>query len=275
MGGGRHGGRGCKHTDNQSGTDDEICQQERACAKCIKNTAHVHQGGGCSRPCQRRWDYPRDRVELLGVTFNQTLMTRPHKMHVEDADRLCSSLVARLGHHLPQGRYLRQLSTGLILGKISHALPAVASPRLVAEDKEKGTYRSVQTAVNDVARTITEHNRKDHVTGEDLLMEAKLPTVNFLVTTAVAMEAWTAFHSSDGNSGGRYPLGKNIFGRGSTSMRTSRASAAGKVLIALRGADTLVTHTARVWNECPDLRVAASKADARRAARLIAATCPT
>jgi hypothetical protein len=42
---------------------------------------------------------------------------------------------------------------------------------------------------------------------------------------------------------------------------------AGKVPIALRDADTLVIHAARVWNECPDLRVAESKADTRRAAR--------
>jgi hypothetical protein len=117
---------------------------------------------------------------------------------------------------------------------------------LVAEDKEKETYRSVQTAVNDVARTITQHNRENHVTEEDLLTEAKLPTVNYLVTTAVSMEAWAAFHSSNGNNGSRILLGENIFGRGSMSMRTSRASAASKVPIALRGADTLVTHAARV-----------------------------
>jgi hypothetical protein len=213
---------------------------------------------------------PGDTVELLGITFNRTLTIRPHNKHVEDAASLNSSLVARLGHFLPQGRYLKQLATGLLLGKISHALPAVAAPRLVAEDKEKETYRSVQTAVNDVARTITGHNREDHVTEEDLLTEAKLPTVNYLVTTAMAREAWAAFHSSDGNNGG-----ENNFGRGSTSMRTSRASAAGKVPIALRGADTLVTHAARVWKECPDLRVAASKADTRRAARSFSATCPT
>jgi hypothetical protein len=107
---------------------------------------------------------PGDTVELLGVTFDQTLTTRPHDKHVEDTARLCSSLVARLGHHLPQGRYLRQSATGLLLGKISHALPAVAAPCLVAEEKKKGTYRSVQTAVNDVARTITGHHREDHVT---------------------------------------------------------------------------------------------------------------
>jgi hypothetical protein len=107
------------------------------------------------------------------------------------------------------------------------------------------------------------------------LTEAKLPIVNYLVTIAVDMEAWAAFHSSDGNNGGRNSICENIFGSGSTSMRTTRASAAGKVLIALRGADTPVTHAARVWNKCPDLRVAASKADARRVARSFAATCPT
>jgi hypothetical protein len=140
-------------------------------------------------------------------------------------DRLCYSLVLRLGHHLSQGRYLSQLATGLLLGKISHVLPAVAVPGLVAEDKDKGTYSYLQAVVNNVVHTITGHNREDHVTEEDLLTEEKLPTVNYLVTTAVAMEAWAAFHCSNGNNGGRNPLRENIFGRGSTSMLKSRVLA--------------------------------------------------
>jgi hypothetical protein len=100
-------------------------------------------------PPATRWS------SFLGVTFDQTLTTRPHDKHMEDAARLCSSLVARLGHHMPQGRYLRQLAMGLLHGKIFHPLPAVAAPRFVAGDKEKGTYRSVQTAVNEVTRTMS------------------------------------------------------------------------------------------------------------------------
>jgi hypothetical protein len=122
--------------------------------------------------------------------------------------------------------YLRQLATGHFLGKISHALLAVAALCLVAEDKEKGTYRSVQTAVNDVARMIMGHNGEDHMTEEDLLTEAKLPTVNYLVTMASAMEAWAAFHSSNGNNGSWNLLGENIFGGGSIMGYVSHALAA-------------------------------------------------
>jgi hypothetical protein len=46
---------------------------------------------------------------------------------------------------------------GLFGGKVSHALAAVAVPRLRVEDKENNKLKSIQMAQNDVARTVTGH----------------------------------------------------------------------------------------------------------------------
>jgi hypothetical protein len=86
---------------------------------------------------------------------------------------------------------------GLLIGKVSHGLAAVAPPRLGTEPATK-EYKSVQVAFNDVTRTLTGANRTDHVRVRDLLTLAQIPSVNEMVVTAVAMEAWQAFFSTDG-----------------------------------------------------------------------------
>jgi hypothetical protein len=76
---------------------------------------------------------PSDSIELLGVRYDRRLMTKPHDVQVDAASCQRASLIARLTHHLPRGPFLRQLATGLVVGKISHSLPAVLQPRLTSE----------------------------------------------------------------------------------------------------------------------------------------------
>jgi hypothetical protein len=78
--------------------------------------------------------HPSDVIELLGVRYDRKLSTTPHIKSLIPAVRQRASVVARLANHLPRGAYLRQLSYGLFMGKFSHALAAVARPRLEHED---------------------------------------------------------------------------------------------------------------------------------------------
>lgn len=215
---------------------------------------------------------PGDHIELLGVKFDRNLSTATHDANVAAAARQKASLVARLGHHVPKGRYLRTLATGLFAGKVSHALAAVAMPRLSAEDKENTRYKLVQTAQNDVARTVTGHTRSEHVTVPVLLQEAHLQSINAMVVSAVALEAWTSFHSSDGVDGGRNPLGIAIFGN--DNGRTTRASEKGHTHIELRGENTLASNAGKIWNASPALRLALTRGEAKAAARLLALSAP-
>jgi hypothetical protein len=67
-----------------------------------------------------------DTIELLGVRYDWKLSTTPHIKALLAAVRQRALVVARLANHLPRGEYLRQLSYGLVFGKFSHALAAVA-----------------------------------------------------------------------------------------------------------------------------------------------------
>jgi hypothetical protein len=73
-----------------------------------------------------------DTIELLGVSFDRKLTTKPHAKAMLVATKQRAAVIARLVNHIPCGRYLRQLAMGLVNGKLCHALAAYATPRLPA-----------------------------------------------------------------------------------------------------------------------------------------------
>jgi hypothetical protein len=215
-----------------------------------------------------------NEFELLGVKFDRRLTTALHDAIVAGAARQRASLISRLSHHLPRGRYLKQLAAGLVQGKISHALPAVTTPRLDATDGGPNeSYKAVQRSINDVARTITGTSRKEHVRIEDLLTRAGFPSVNAMATAATALETWKAYHSTDGPNGSRNPIGSHVFDD-NIGTRSTRAASNGLVQIPLRGYKTMVVNAANMWNGCPELRAAKTLGEARGVAKRLAAGVP-
>jgi hypothetical protein len=140
------------------------------------------------------------------------------------------------------------------------------------EDKENNKLKSVQTAHNNIARTVTGHKRSDHVTVADLLTMAHMQSLNSLVITDVALEMWSAFHWNDGINGSRNPLGVTIFGK--DNIRETRASKAGHIHIAMRGENTLALHGGKIWNKSPALRLALTRHEAKWAAKALARAAP-
>jgi hypothetical protein len=118
--------------------------------------------------------YPNGVIELLGVKYDRKLSTAPHVKALLADVRQRASVISRLANHLPRGEYLRQLSYKLVIGKFSHALAAVARPRLESEDNASVIWSGIQVAFNQVARSITGARRRDHVKTEDLLAQAGL-----------------------------------------------------------------------------------------------------
>jgi hypothetical protein len=66
-------------------------------------------------------------------------------------------------------------------------------------------WGGIQVAFNDVARSVTDARRRDHVRIEDLLAQAGLESANRMVVKAVAAETWSCFHSDDGGNGAKKP----------------------------------------------------------------------
>jgi hypothetical protein len=69
-----------------------------------------------------------DSIELLGVTFDRKLTTKPHAKAMLVATKQRAAVIARLVNHVPRGSYLQQLAMGLVNGKLCHALAARHTP---------------------------------------------------------------------------------------------------------------------------------------------------
>jgi hypothetical protein len=218
-----------------------------------------------------------DSIELLGVSFDRKLTTKPHAKAMLIATKRRAAVISRLVNHIPRGAYLRQLATGLVNGKLCHALAAYASPRLptlVGEATPPSTlFHQIQVAYNRVARSITGVRIRDRVTITDLLERAGLPSVNEMVINAVATETWNCKHSSDGGNGAKNFVGAIIFDTGEAAKAT-RATSEGMATIPLRGRDTFVSNGARTWNASESLRAATTKAAARLAAKNLSVRAP-
>jgi hypothetical protein len=199
----------------------------------------------------------------LGVRYDRMLSTTPHVKALLAAVMQRASVVARLANHLPRGEYLRQLSYGLVVGKFSHTLAAVAWPRLEPEVNASVIWSGIQVAFNDVAQSITGARRRDHVRIEDLLAQAGLESANRMVVKAIAAETWGCFHSDDGRNGAPNHVSRFLFSdKRTATAKTTRSAKTGLVKVPLRGGDTFITHAAHVWNRSATLGQATTKAKA-------------
>jgi hypothetical protein len=161
------------------------------------------------------------------------------------------------------------------VGKFSHALAAVARPRLEPKDNASVIWGGIQVAFNNVARSLTGARRRDHVRIEDLLAQAGLESANRMVVKAVAAETVSCFHSGDGGNGARNHVGRLLFSNRRTGLaKTTRSAKTGLVEVPLRGGDTFVTLAAHVWNGSAPLRQATTKAKAKKAASDFASLAP-
>jgi hypothetical protein len=133
-----------------------------------------------------------DTIELLGVTFDRRLTTKPHAKALLVAMKQRAAVIARLENHIPHGRYLRQLAMGLVNGKLCHALAAYATPRLPATapggkaETPTTIHQQIQVASNGVARSITGVRIRDRISVPDLLERAGISSMNVMVINAVA-----------------------------------------------------------------------------------------
>jgi hypothetical protein len=104
------------------------------------------------------------------------------------------------------------------MGKLNHALPVVAIPRLPGSAGAAGeSFGRIQVCINDVARTMCGGSRMDHMRVEDVLSRADYLSANQIAVKAIDMTTWGAFVSKDGYGRERNPLGKMMFGSRSTA----------------------------------------------------------
>jgi hypothetical protein len=109
---------------------------------------------------------PSNSFELLGITFNRQFTVQSYLHNLAREARFWAGRVARLAQHLPRGQLLRQLGSGLLMGKLAHCLPVVARLRLPGS---MGTIPEalalVQFAMNDVVCCQTQEGGPHHHRG--------------------------------------------------------------------------------------------------------------
>jgi hypothetical protein len=113
---------------------------------------------------------PGNTFELLGVTFHQRFTVRPYLANLSIEARSRASRVAQLDQHLPCGHLMRQLGSGLLMGKLAHCLPIVAQPRMPGSAKPiPEGLESIQIAIHNMARSVVGYSREDRITVKELL----------------------------------------------------------------------------------------------------------
>jgi len=212
---------------------------------------------------------PKDTLDLLGVSFDNRLSLTPFLCSTAKSAKQLAAIVSRLSHHLPRGPFLSLLAKGLVLGKVTYAIAATAHVKLdEKESQHNSPIKTIQIALNDVARSLTGFKRSDQVPTEILLKKAGIPSYNTLAVQAIAMETWKAYHSNDGPDKTMNPLGNILFGSTPSKNISTRACTQGLIGPALpMAADTMVNHAVKIWNSRQDLRTARNLAQAKSVAR--------
>ena len=213
---------------------------------------------------------PATQLELLGVMVDQRLSSLPQVEAAAKAARARASVIARLSAHLPPGKYLQTLASGLLIGKAGFSAAAAYKPHLLPDQPLTAAMRDMQVAINNAARAVFGIRRDAHVTTEKLLAEAGLPSINRLTIYLTALETWKAVHSCDGPGGKKNSLGSLLC---SNPRRGPRAVDLLNPPLPI-AADTFVYSAYLIWNNCPALREAKTLSAAKKAARSAASAAP-
>ena len=226
---------------------------------------------------------PGKNLDFLGLTVDSKLCIDANGPAI--AARHKAAVIGRLACHLPKGRYLSQLASGVLLGKIAYSAAAVSPVRLRESETATGSTKAIQVAINKAARSVTGTRLLDKLPTAELLTMSGLPSYNRLVVRSAALEAWKAFMSNDGPDGTRNPLGTLLFGDSghmdgedkATIMpnRPTRATTSGCIQPPLPMAAPSMAHSIyRIWNACAPLRAARTLTEAKKAAADLASSAP-
>ena len=95
-------------------------------------------------------------------------------------------------------RELRDISNGILIGKLSTYISNCLVVRLAPEDPVCGRGAALQVIINDLARLLTNKRRKEHVKVTDLIDEAGISSVNQIVARDAISMMWNGLVARTG-----------------------------------------------------------------------------
>ena len=186
-------------------------------------------------------------------------MINVHHIHKHD-ELVTTDLKKQIGRvrqlkaHILRGKLLCEIGNAIVIGK-ANILAWVTREAHLPDNQPKSSTHSGQVALNDLARVLTGHSRKERTKIAKLLNKAKVPMINEIVVKRSALEAWKA------RNGGA--LKHALIPISSTTRATMEG------LVTSRTSSVPDTNIKRCWNLCPELRSATTLNQARKAAKFL------
>ena len=201
--------------------------------------------------------HPQPTMEMLGTIFDFSGRFLVHNDTIAADMARRVGRVRRLTSRIPRGRLLREIGQALVVGKANCAAWVTREARLsnipgaISKPQHVG-----QVALNDLARILTGHSRKDHIPVSVLIEKSGLPTLNEIVVKRSAVEAWKAMH------------GGALSGSIEYISTSSRATSNG--MVKARTNSRPDKNLEKCWNASEELRNASTISAAKRAAKKLA-----
>ena len=219
---------------------------------------------------------PEDELLLLGVKFDRKFSVRPHLQSLLGTSRSLLAMTRRLLLHLPRGRQVQEVVRALVVGRLCYG-SILFTPRLSHGDQVCHLLQSLQTGVNNIARSLLGLSRADRISVEQLLADSNMPVLNRVVIKSIMCESWKCLRPSDGPNGSMNPLGMILSPPFSNRvLRTTRSISDGSLPpppLRVR-ADTFAWHAVKLYNDNVPLRSAQTYAAAHRVAESVSSAAP-
>ena len=200
---------------------------------------------------------PKQTSDLLGIIFDIIGNFRENNEATAEEMSRRVGAVRRLTAHIPRGKLLREIGSALVVGKASYGCWVTRVARV--EDTRNSTQHVGQVQLNDLARILLGHTRKEHIRVTDLSNRANIPTMNELVIKRASLEAWKA------NNGG-------VLSRGLEKISTNTRAASAS-LIRSKTDSIPCKNLEACWNSFPDIRASVSKSAAKSKSKTISRQC--
>ncbi len=217
---------------------------------------------------------PQDELLLLGIKFDRKFSIKPHLQSVLGSARSLLAMTRRLLLHLPRGRQVQEVVRALVVGRLCYG-SILFAPRLSHDDPICQLLQSIQTGINDIARSLLGISRADRIPVEQLLAESNMPVLNRVVIKTIMCESWKCLRSCDGPDGTMNPLGMILSPPLAGAPRSTRSTSDGSLPPPLRvRADTFAWHAVKLYNDNVPLRSAQSYASAQCIAESVSSAAP-
>ena len=197
---------------------------------------------------------PEPTIDILNTVFEYSgRFTQHNEIVARDLSRRVGQ-VRRLTPHIPRGRLLREIGRALVIGKANCTAWVTREARLVKPQTPR--QHIGQVALNDLARVLTGHSRKQRIPVSVLNSKAGIPTFNEIIVNRAAVEAWKAM------KGGALQI---LLESPSSSTRATNLG-----LVRSRNDSLACTNMRDCWNASPELREAKTIGAAKKAAKSLA-----